>query len=298
MSVREKLLLAFRGIRFTLKDAYSVCGDSARESVRARIYENLGKDFRRVGRGIYITVDSKCLLIEGDGRKLDFLEDESIDCIITDHPWLDYSANCGGNRNFSDYDCFEYEKEDFEEKARVLKDGCFLCELIPAENASNYDYLFRLKKMAENSGFLYYAKVPWVKGTFLSNTGRKSKNSEDIMIFSKGPARALRPDKQRDLDSEGNPTRFVSGTAEMLPTEFNVQAVPARLKVCPSQKPFQLFEQLLKYVTVPGEIVLDQFAGSGSVGIACQRTDRLAILIEKAKEQVEWIKRRLSIIDV
>lgn len=85
----------------------------------------------------------------------------------------------------------------------------------------------------------------------------------------------MRPDKQRGLGSEGSPTRFVSGTAEMLPTEFNVQAVPTRLKVCSSQKPFQLFEQLLKYVTVPGEIVLDQFAGSGSVGIACQRTDRV-----------------------
>ena len=54
----------------------------------------------------------------------------------------------------------------------------------------------------------------------------------------------------------------------------------------------------LEYVTRPGEIVLDQFAGSGSVGIACQRTGRLAILIEKAKEQIEWIKKRLNFIDV
>ena len=50
MSVRERLLLAFRGITFTFKDAYNACDDSAKESVRARIYENLGKDFRRIGR--------------------------------------------------------------------------------------------------------------------------------------------------------------------------------------------------------------------------------------------------------
>jgi DNA modification methylase len=298
MSVRERLLLAFRGITFTFKDAYNACDDSAKESVRARIYENLGKDFRRIGRGVYVTIDSTCVLVEGDGRTLDFLEDESVDCIITDHPWKDYDANCGGNRNFSAYDCFEYDEKDFREKARVLKDGCFLCELIPAENASNFECLFRLKKTAESSGFLYYAKVPWIKGTFVSNTGRKSKNSEDIMIFSKGPARALRPDRQRGLNSGGNPVKFISGTAKMLPADFNVQAVPANLKVCPSQKPFQLFEQLLEYVTRPGEIVLDQFAGSGSVGIACQRTGRLAILIEKAKEQIEWIKKRLNFIDV
>ena len=69
--------------------------------------------------------NSRCVLIEGDGRRLDMLEEESIDCIITDHPWLDSLSNRGGNRSFSDYECFRYELEDFKEKARVLKPGCF-----------------------------------------------------------------------------------------------------------------------------------------------------------------------------
>ena len=73
---------------------------------------------------------SECVLIEGDGRRLDMLEDESIDCIITDHPWLDILSNRGGNRSFSNYECFRYELEDFREKARVLKAGCFLAEFL------------------------------------------------------------------------------------------------------------------------------------------------------------------------
>lgn len=236
-----------------------------------------------------------CILIEGDGRDLSILQDESIDCIITDHPWADPKANKGGNRNFSDYDCFEYTLEDFKEKARVLKDGCFLVEVIPNENESNFDYLYQLKKMAQEAGFLYYAKVPWQKGTFKSNTGRCVKDREDLMIFSKGKARALKWDKQRDLDENGNPTRRMSGTNGMLPAEFSVQAVPKKEQICQSEKPSLLFEQLLEYITLENELILDQFSGSGSVGEACLKTNRKCVLIEKDKDKIEKIAKRLGI---
>lgn len=234
---------------------------------------------------VYISKDNNYVIFEGDGRKLDFLEDESIDCIITDHPWSDNKSNKGGNRNFAEYDTFEYTVDDFIEKARVLKDGSFLVEMLPAENENNFDYLYKVKKMAQEAGFEYYAKVPWVKGTFVSNTGRKSKNSEDVMIFSKGKPRALRLDakKTKKLGFEC----FMSGTNGMLPTEFNVQAVPRKDVIAQSQKPVQLFEQILEYITLENEIVLDQSAGSFSVGKACRNKNRKAILIEKIHELCE-----------
>ena len=85
---------------FTLKDAYSENSDKPKETVRARIYDNR--------------------------LDLSMLGDASIDCILTDHPWLDKKSNKGGDRNFATYDCFRYTLDDFREKARVLKDGCFL----------------------------------------------------------------------------------------------------------------------------------------------------------------------------
>ena len=39
--------------------------------------------------------------------------------------------------------------QDFKEKARVLKDGCFLVEVLPAENENNYEYLYQIKKYAK-----------------------------------------------------------------------------------------------------------------------------------------------------
>lgn len=292
----QNLIDVFKNAQFTLKQAYAANPNVNPESVRARIYENLGIAFDRIGRGVYITKDASCICMEGDGRDLSGIADNSIDCILTDHPWDDSRATKGGTRNFATYSTFRYVQNDFDEKARVLKDGAFLCEIIPAESATNFDYLYEIKKMAEKAGFEYYAKVPWKKGTFVSNTGRKSKNTEDIMLFTKGKSRALRPDKQRGVDANGNPTQFMAGTAGMLPTCFDVQAVPKKNIIAQSEKPVELYKQILEYITKPDEIILDQFAGSGAVGQAAIETNRKAILIEFDKTKVQNIAKRLNML--
>ena len=292
MSIVSNLIESFKDCSFTLKYAYKVCHDVNKESVRARVYENLGIKFKKLGKGLYITNEADCVLIEGDGRDLSILQDESVDCIITDHPWSDKKANKGGNRNFANYECFQYTLDDFKEKARVLKEGSFLVEVIPNENESNFDYLYALKKMAQEAGFQYYCKVPWVKGNFVSNTGRCVKDREDLMIFSKGKARSLKLDAKK-IKATGE-LHYMSGTNGMLPSQFNVQPPNKREQICQSEKPSLLFEQLLQYITIENEVVLDQFAGSGSVGQACINTNRKCILIEKSKECVKKIVNRLG----
>ena len=44
-----------------------------------------------------------------------------------------------------------------------------------------------------------------------------------------------------------------------------------------------------------GDLVLDNTAGSGSLGLACQNTNRNFILIEKEKKYVNIIKERLKL---
>lgn len=282
MSLASNLNKKFEGNEFTLKQAYAAMPDKPKETVRARIYDNLGIYFEKLGRGVYrATVGSdKCLLINGDGKNLSMIQDSSIDAIITDHPWEDTTSNKGGNKNFTDsYETFKYKLEDFKEKARVLKEGSFLVEMVPAENENNYEYLYQIKKMAEQCGFKYYAKVPWKKGKFVSNTGRKSKNTEDILIFSKGKARELRPDVKK-TNNTGRPA-YMSGTSKMLPTEFDVQAVSLKEKIHQSEKPIELWLELIPYITREHERILDQFAGSCNVGIASLMLNRTSIMIEK-----------------
>lgn len=223
---------------FKLSDAYKVV-DAEPHSVRARIYENIGINFERLAKGTYKIINSDCLVIEGDGRDLSFLEDESIDCIITDHPWDDKLSNVGGTRKFTDsYDCFKYTQEDFDEKARVMKDGGFIVEVIPAENHNNFDYLYNIKKMAEKSGLKYYSKVAWKKGSFVSNTGRKSKNTEDIMVFTKGDCRKLRLDAKKNKQSDI--THYMRGSRFMIPTCFDIDPVKRKEKMHQAEKPIHL----------------------------------------------------------
>lgn len=294
MSLAQKIYNCFKNTSFTLKEAYEVNKDIPKTTIRGRIYDNLGIRFERIAKGVYTTLDEdvSCVVVEGNGRDLHTIKDNSIDCIITDHPWDDKKSNKGGNRKFANYNCFQYTLEDFIQKARVLKEGSFLVEFLPSENENNYKYLYQIKKMAEQAGFKYYSKVPWIKGTFVSNTGRKAKNSQDVMIFSKGKARSLRLDAKKSKKLGYN--CYMSGCNGMLPTEFNVQPVPKKERIHQAEMPINLIEQILSYTTNEGEVVLDQFAGSGVVGEACLNKKRNCILFEILEDNILKIKKRLG----
>jgi len=62
----------------------------------------------------------------------------------------------------------------------------------------------------------------------------------------------------------------------------------------PTQKPVKLFEYLIKTYTNKGDLVLDNVAGSGTTGVACQNTGRNYILIEKEQKYIDVINERLK----
>ena len=157
-SIQISLLDYFKDCEeFTLKEAEEVVNSVLKmqvktPSIRARIYEGINKGmFKKLARGVYKTSNNgcECLLINGDGRDLSMFADNSIDAIITDHPY-DLATNKGGNRNFTNsYTCFQYNENDFKEKFRVLKQGSFLVEFLPEESGGNWEYLTKIKNMAK-----------------------------------------------------------------------------------------------------------------------------------------------------
>lgn len=62
----------------------------------------------------------------------------------------------------------------------------------------------------------------------------------------------------------------------------------------PTQKPVPLVEYLVRTYTKEGEIVLDFTMGSGTTGVACKRTGRLFIGIEKDPIYFEIAKKRIA----
>ncbi|PIQ80219.1 MAG: hypothetical protein COV79_01645 [Parcubacteria group bacterium CG11_big_fil_rev_8_21_14_0_20_41_14] len=60
----------------------------------------------------------------------------------------------------------------------------------------------------------------------------------------------------------------------------------------PTEKPPQLHEKALRRCTKPGAIILDCFAGSGSLLVACEQLKRSAYLVEREPIFVDLIIRR------
>ena len=62
----------------------------------------------------------------------------------------------------------------------------------------------------------------------------------------------------------------------------------------PTQKPIELMEYLIKTYTNEGETVLDNCMGSGTTGVACKKTGRHFIGIEKDEKYFEIAVSRVS----
>lgn len=65
-------------------------------------------------------------------------------------------------------------------------------------------------------------------------------------------------------------------------------------KYHPTQKPIKLLEFLIKLTTIPNQVVLDSFMGSGSTGVACKNLNREFIGIESDKNYFNIAKDRIN----
>jgi len=62
----------------------------------------------------------------------------------------------------------------------------------------------------------------------------------------------------------------------------------------PTQKPILLIERIISLVTLPGDIILDPFAGSGTTLVAAQLLGRDAVGIDVSPDAVELARKRLD----
>lgn len=65
----------------------------------------------------------------------------------------------------------------------------------------------------------------------------------------------------------------------------------------PTQKPRRLIDRIIKASSLPGNIVLDFFAGSGTVGESCLDLKRCFILMDNNKEALEVMAQRFNSIE-
>lgn len=62
----------------------------------------------------------------------------------------------------------------------------------------------------------------------------------------------------------------------------------------PTQKPVEVFRQILEMYSKKGEAVLDPYAGSGTTALACIKMHRKWVCIEREEKYCEIIKKRVE----
>ena len=70
--------------------------------------------------------------------------------------------------------------------------------------------------------------------------------------------------------------------------------IAKRCKIHITPKPIELLQNIINHTTDENDTVLDCFAGSGSMGYACMKTNRKCILIEKEKKYCDYISDELK----
>ena len=269
----------------TTKQVYEAVDASDYQTSSATVHDSArcvlqrSDAFKRVCRGVYMLIGEK-------STSLNEIEDGSIDCIITDHPWDDskFFNRPGNNKPFADYSTFLYQQSDFDAKARVLKDGAYLVEFLPVENAKNYEYLYKIKQMAKKAGLDYYTSCIWRNAPEGSiNTGKTTKGVQQLIIFSKGKPRKL-----------SRPGVNAYQTREILNYEITM-FLKSKDKHHQAEKPIELYEYLIRNLTKEKDIFLDQFGGSCNMLRAALNLNRFAIVYELAKEYVDKAVNRFGL---
>jgi site-specific DNA-methyltransferase (adenine-specific) len=220
------------------------------------------------------------------------IEDKAIDMILCDLPYGTTACK---------WDTPLPLDELWVEYKRIIKDNGaivltasqpFTTRLI----SSNYD-MFRYEWIWEKSN----------GGGFLNANRQPLKRHENILIFSNEQS------VYNPLKTKGTPyscRRAAAGettqdqTVAGWVTENDGSRYPTSiLKISndvglhPTQKPVKLFEYLIKTYTNEHDLVLDNCAGSGTTGVACQNLNRDCILIEKEAEYCQIIRERMQTVE-
>jgi len=227
-----------------------------------------------------------------------FIEDKSIDAIICDLPY---------RTTQNKWDSVLPLDKLWKQYKRILKDNgiVVLFASQPFTSVLGYSNLKMLKyslvyEKSHSSGHLNANKMPMRK-------------HEDILIFyNKLPT--YNPQKEPKTKANIRPNKKVATlttcyglfdpNAERT-DDINIAFPQSIIKannsttggnrgLHPTQKPIELMEYLIKTYTNENEIVLDNTMGSGTTGLACLKTNRQFIGIEKEKQYYDVAVRRLS----
>jgi site-specific DNA-methyltransferase (adenine-specific) len=259
--------------------------------------------------------------------EMDQVADGSVDLILCDLPYGTTDrkgiSDKGDNRVLS-WDTVIPLDKLWEQYRRVLKpsgavvltaDQPFTSQLVLSNlEWFKYEWIWKKRKV---TGFLHA-------------NARPMKETEDILVFSPMGASggSVKVNKNMTYNPQGliekkvkkknnakrlgkflhQPEHMGEGNKLLHETEYEqkwtnypseiIEFGLDRSVIHPTQKPVALMEYLIKTYSNEGDTVLDNCMGSGTTGVACKKTNRNFIGIEKESEYFIQAKERIDSVTV
>lgn len=200
---------------------------------------------------------------------------DKVDCIITDPPYnvLPNIKKTFHNKeyknewdNFNDYNSFlEWTNKWFTKYYNILNDNGWM-------------FIFWSQKYI-NDGI----KIFNPDRILLWHYNNLVNGGNGIFAYDYDPIFVIK---------KGNP-KLISGKHSCILNYTKPQSNYKKDKLLhPTQKPLELYKYLIKITNCNS--YLDMFAGSGTLGVACEELNKDYILIEKEEEYIKIIKERLE----
>lgn len=224
-------------------------------------------------------------------EELKKLEDGSVALIISDPPY-NLGKDYGNGSDQFDFDEYiEFSRSWLCEACRILKPGGSIYVFMGMRYIA---YVYAL--MEREFGLSFRSWITWFYTQGLGKTRGFSPRHDDILMFSKPGGNIT-----FNLDAIRVPQKCYRSVNNMRGAnpgnvwEFShIHYCNKNRRAHPTQKPEALYERMILASSNPGDLVIDPFAGSGTLLRVCQQLQRRAVGIEVNPNYVEMIKERLQ----
>lgn len=261
---------------------------------------------------VYQISSQRNTIAAGDASKvLQEMAARSVDLIFTSPPY--YNAR----PEYSDYITYEDYllklKKIIQDCNRVLNEGrFFVMNIAPvlirrssrSEASKRIAVPFDVHRLFIEEGFDFIDDIIWMKpegAGWATGRGRRFAADRNPLQYKAVPVTEYllvyrkKTDKLIDWNIRTYPDqKAVKESRIVEPYEkTNIWKItPARSKLHPAIFPDELAERVIKYYSFKGDVVLDPFAGIGTVGKAATKLGRRFVLIELNKKYIDTIKNR------
>ncbi len=254
------------------------------------------------------------ILVEGDGRDLSFLPDESVHLVVTSPPYWNlkrYNEHDSQLGHIDDYEEFlDSLNRVWSECLRILVPGGRLVCVVGDVCLSRKEYGRHLVMPLHSDisvacrkiGFDNLNPIIWHK---ISNANYEVSNGSKFLGKPYEPNAIIKNDiefilMQRKPGGYRKPTERQRDLSRIDKKEFDqmfqqIWTIPgASTKSHPAPFPLDLANRLVRMFSFHGDTVVDPFCGSGTTMLAAMRSNRNSIGVEIDHRYCESIMQRLT----